>query len=137
MYVTRDPNHHQLIREVRCAVCATVIANLVPLDIEVDRKVESSGSVTTVTIWKLATLAHNSAAGGERTFTLHDETVVSVPVCKSCVNRSLTTQEVAETLDKAAATTEGFYPHALAPLALALRETAAVARRRTTHEADV
>lgn len=136
MYVTLDQNHPQLIREVRCAVCSTVIASLVPLDTEVDRKVETAGSVTTITVWKLCTLAHNHLAGGERTFTLNNETVVSVPVCKTCCNRSLTAQEVAETLERTAATAEAFYPNTLAPLSTALRDTALVARGRARHETN-
>lgn len=136
MYITLDTKYPRVIREVRCAICETVIASLVPLDIEVDRKVETVGSITTVTIWKLSTLAYNNLSGGERSFTLDDSTSVSVPVCKMCCIKQLSSQEVAEALERTAVTTEVLYPDKVSSLGSILRSTARGVRGRDNREAN-
>lgn len=128
MSVVVDPDHPFVVCEVRCTVCDVVIASLVPLEYVVDKRVENTPTGQVTTIWKLGALSYNSQAGGDRVFTLGNGATVSIPVCRTCKDKVLSVEEVANALSRAADTTDKIGGSDGRAVSAELRRTAETAR---------
>lgn len=99
-YLVFDPHYPSVIREIRCAVCETVVASLVPLDVICDQFVTQDAGKTIITIRQLSALAYNEHYGGTRTWTDEEDGGVSLPVCRACSSKVLSYEELAAMFDR-------------------------------------